>query len=271
MKYNQVMILILLLIFLFGYCGSEDPSQIRKKKDVVAIIYCDLSTSVDSTSIYKVADDAQKLLNYFPRGSILHFYPIDQSPFVSPILEFTKPLLGGTSSEEAENEMFINMAASTIYNQIIQKYRKINSNPKDRNVARSCILRTLETAHLLFRQYRIIPNKNYKYELIYLSDMLEECYDSPIGPLFMTKRYHQLAKEKLESYNPNFDLSYAKISIINSVDFEKGPSPYIKYEDLKNLWKKIFLKVGFTEEQIIDFNFSPRIPHRFTEYEKYNL
>jgi len=253
---------ILALIILIN-CGGEVPKTATTNKQVIAVIYCDLTTSVDSLSIRKVALDAQTLLLKFPPGSVLYFYRIDHTPFVNPILKFKKPMQGRTSSEIAKNRMVARKAAVGIHDNILQLYKDINADPRNNTVARSCIIRCLETAHGLFSQYRSIPGSDFDFELIFLSDMLEECQDSPAGDIFLHRQYYDEMIQRISNYQPGFDLSYANVSIIISLEFTTGQSRYFNAEQLKTFWKTVFSKVGFTDDQFYRLNFSTEIPPRF--------
>lgn len=256
-------------LFMFLISGCEESQSLGKNqitsdsKVPVVLIFCDLTTSVDPSSIKKVARDAYNLILSFPHNTKLIIYPIDESPFVKPILDFTYPSKATKSSEIHKNKTIVKRAAKFAYDTILQLYQDEYSSDKAGNRAISCMMRSLETAHSQFLQYKNVKGNNYSYELIYLSDMLEECSTSPVGAIFFTKQYFKDALKKLDTYKPDFDLSYADVTIIISVEQYATASAYISYEELKNAWKNVFIKAGFSAEQFSGFNFLPTIPPKF--------
>lgn len=267
---NQIkehLILSLLFIFMFSGCGEtksmDNNQETSNNNTAVVLIFCDLTASVDSSSIRKVARDAYNLIFVFPYQTRLIIYPIDESPFVKPILDFTYPSKATKNSQIHKNKIWIRNVARSAYDSIINLYHAEYSNSKTGSRPISCIMRSLETAHCQFMQFKDVSGKKYSYELIYLSDMLEECGTSPVGPVAFTKKYFRNSLERLEAYQPEFDLSYANVSIIISVEQYAMESAYISYEELKTAWKKVFMKVGFSAERIEGFNFLPTIPPKF--------
>jgi hypothetical protein len=233
----------------------------------VAVIFCDLSTSVDSLSIKKVAQDAGKLLLKFPPESKLYYLPIDETPYIKPIMIYDKPRKPKTTSEKEGYLIITKRKAQQVHNNIIMLYRNVYASAEFRNRPLSCIIRTLDTANSIFSQYRS-TNKSFTYELIYLSDMLEECNNSPIGPLYMHKKNYLDVKRKISTYNPGFDLSFVNLSVIVSIEQYAMSSAYVNSEELKGLWRNIFMRAGFTNEQLRTFNFLSMFPHRLESLSK---
>lgn len=263
-------IFLLLAVILLARC-EQSPSAggPAPMKDTalgstpVVLIFCDLSTSVDSAAILKVERDVSKLMLNFPYETRLYILPIVESPFVKPILDFTYPGKATRPSDIEKNKALVRRAAQYAPQKIKELYRKEFSGPNAQNKPLSCILRSLETAHSYFSQFRSIQGEKFEFELIYLSDMIEECKNSPVGGVFLTKGSHNAALQNLQNYKPDFDLSYARVSIIVSVDAYDEESKYISYEQLKDVWQKIFARAGFSAERFREFGFLSTIPPRF--------
>lgn len=259
---NKCLITILLLLF-------PPPLLIAQsiKSKVIAVIFCDLSTSIDTSSIQEVAKTAGRLFLKFPPGSKMYYYPIDESPFIKPIIIYEKPKRPRTTSEKERYMITERRKAREIYNRIVKLYYEVYYSPEARNRPISCMIRTLNTAHSIFSQHYSV-NKNVTFELVYLSDMIEECQNSPIGPIYMHKKNYSIIKKRLSSYRPNFNLSFANISIIRSFEKYATLTSYVSSEKLEELWKIIFMKVGFTRSQADSIEFFPTIPPRFENYER---
>lgn len=263
-KHNSFILALFFLSTLLFSCDAPDSVPKESAQKVVAIIFCDITASVDSSSIHQVARNAAKLLLKFPQGSILYFLPIDETPFVEPILKFNKPLIGSKVTDRIKNKRKIADAARILHNKILSRYREINADIESQNFPRSCIIQTLEVAHRIFLQF---PSRNqYAYELIYLSDMLEECEDSPVGKIFLTDKNYNHAEKKIRKYSPAFSLSDVNLTVIAAFEKHREHTTYINYEKRKAIWKQIFMKAGFSEEQFNNSHFLPGIPARFDNF-----
>ena len=249
------------ILFVFLTLAALTCSQVEVKKvnKIVAVIFCDITTSVDSTDgIKSVANNAANLLLKFPPLSILYFRPIDKSPNVKPIFEFTIPAASNLKGEKDQRTQHIETQAQNLYNEILNRYNEINSDDKN---ARSCIIQTLDIANRLFKPYQ--ESQNYSFELIYLSDMLEECDESVLGSLFMKENLCDHVFIKADSFQSDLDIGFVNLTIITAVENDVENSQYFNYENRKTFWKKIFLKVGFSPEQFEKSHFLPGIPQRF--------
>lgn len=243
--------------------SGEATRDMSQRTTTVALIFCDLTTSVDSAAVPKVARDVSKLMLSFPYETKLYILPVAESPFIKPILDFTYPGKATKPSEIEKNKLLIRKVAQYAGDKIKKLHREGFSGRDAKNKPLSCIMRSLETAHSYFSQFRALKDKQFDFELIYLSDMIEECDNSPAGPVFLTKKNYKSALVNLQNYKPAFDLSYAKVSVIVSVDEYDEASQYVSYEQLKEVWKNIFIKAGFTAENFEQFNFLATIPPRF--------
>lgn len=270
MKKNPLILVVILLVICVQRPSADGMALINETTPgvtTVALIFCDLSTSIDSSAILKVSRDVSKLMLSFPYETKLYVLPITESPFVKPIIDFTYPGKATRPSEIEKNKVLVRRTAQYTSQKIKDIYRKEFSGPNAQNKPLSCILRSLETAYSYFSQFRSIPGRKFEFELIYLSDMIEECKNSPVGPVFLTKAGYNTASQNLQNYRPGFDLSYVRVSIIVSVDAYDEDSQYISYERLKEVWQNIFLRIGFSNERFLEIGFLSTIPPRF-EYSK---
>lgn len=263
----KYLVLSIISLFSFVSCNNSSPSTNTSvvDKTVVAVIFCDLTTRSieDTASIQKVARDAYQLVQVFPANSHITLYPVDSSPFVRPILEYTKPRKPTKPSDIQEYELENIKAAKYAAAKILQLYRDVYSKKEIYEKSISCLTRTLETANQLFSQYRSIDQGHYIYELLYLSDMIEECGDSPVGHVSFRRDLFPPTQKNLKNYQPHFDLSYANVSVIVTAEKLAADSKFITAEQLKDTWDQIFMKVGFSPEQLKRANFLPTIPPRF--------
>ena len=273
MLQKQIKFLYVLYLFLSTLLLSSCNNEVQKKididnleKKVIAVIFCDFTTRTigDSTSIKKVAENISKLVYSLPPKSKVYICPIDSSPFVEFIDEYEKPIRSSKPSDMQKYKLWNTKKAIDVAAKIINTHKNVYSDMKIQKKSISCIVRTLKTADGLFSQYRNNNDGNdFIYELIYFSDMIEECKNSSVGHISFRRNFFSKTLNNLHNYKPEFDLSYADVSVIVTAKQPGQYSDFITSDQLMNIWKEIFMKVGFSEKQFREFHFSSTIPVRF--------
>ncbi|MEL7004637.1 MAG: hypothetical protein AAFN93_18160 [Bacteroidota bacterium] len=179
--------LIGIITILFVGCDSTQPGCNPKW----VIVLCDLSTSVDTSSIDKIVLDSQKILEGLPENSFVSYYPIDFDPTLRALFAHTQQPVPYKPSLRRQYPRKLNELSDSLENNILKAYQRRIPQAGERDRPRSCILRSLYNASKLFDQQMVnsTDSVNYEYELVILSDMIEECENSPVGKLFFTKNH----------------------------------------------------------------------------------
>jgi hypothetical protein len=254
--------LFLIILFLISSCNAIENGQ-HKSKSKVYLVFCDITSSTDSKGIRLLSDKAQQIIRCAKPGSILCYYPIDGVTNSPPLLEINIPLEASTFGEKEENRNIVINTSIRLGRLIINRYNEINKGVSlgEGDPPKSCIINTFFIADKYFKKYRKIESIDYEYELIYLSDMIEQCPTSPMGTLDISNRNFNTSLNKITNYNPNIDLSFAKVTIVISSDFDDQRFNCPSNENLESFWQNAFMKVGFSADQIQqDFNFTHTLP-----------
>jgi len=258
-------IVILFLFFVYTSCKTDNKQE--KSIKIYALMMCDLTSSVDSNLIKDVAHKAHDLLLALPQGSKVEAYPIDDNTYLNPIFSGELPLL--ESDLDFHKDMFkgkLNALAENLGNAIYFKYKDVNLNKSTQHA--SCIISSLETAYNFFKD----KDKNtYRFELIYFSDMIEQCSNSQAGSIFICSDRHIPNKESIiaqieKKYNPNMNLKSLidnNISMIITTGI-MGDSKCLRSDEQKEIWQKIFSKVGYSQSDFASFHFRQGLPDRFS-------
>ncbi len=124
----------------------------------------------------------------------------------------------------------------------------------------SCIIDSLPFAQRFFRRYD--PNE-YQYELIYLSDMLEDCESRLLGQkIILTNSVTQFPKNI--DFREKVDLSTVRITVV--VPAARIDQKLPPLQNLQMLWTRIFSQCGLPDHFFRDqerFHFSSLVPDRF--------
>lgn len=108
----------------------------------------------------------------------------------------------------------------------------------------------------------------YDFEIYFISDMVENCNETPLGPIKMNDSDSLVLLQLLAKQFPHGpDLSGVRITIIIPSTFDSSDKIRIGADYLKNFWKTIFTRCGMKEEWFwdhihIDWIASGELPDR---------
>lgn len=244
--------------------GNSNDMTAKPTK-VYALIFCDLTSSVDSILIKDVAGKAYDLIQNLPQGSRLEAYPIDDNTYADPIFSCEIPLLKSNLSIDKNNfNEQVKALGNRFGNSIFEKYKVVNSADVSR--PSSCIISTLETAYNFFKDKN---NDEYTPELIYFSDMIEQCANSQAGAIYICGSKYDPNKNKIinqldEKYKPSFNLKSLiknNISMIVTTGLI-GSEKCLRSDEQREIWSKVFSKVGYSDADFNTFHFRQGLPDR---------
>ncbi len=246
-RYTLLLLLLLSPNLAFGYV-----------KKSISIIFCDL-TSVPASEGQRISGFAAKAARIalsIPSGSRVYVFPIDSTTETAPIDYFQKKF-ARKPSQKRMCDLWNKNRAKLLYKKIIYLYETVYMHEEVQVRSLSCLIKTLSAAHDFFSLFKMSQKySDYSYDIYYLSDMMEECEGASYGNVSFRNDRKSTIK-RLNDYSPGFDLSYANVKVVLT---SKAPATsnnqYISRERLREEWKKIFMKVGFTEKQIQTFGFN---------------
>jgi hypothetical protein len=259
---------ILLALALLSSCARTGGShQAEASKVKVLLLWCDVTSSLKELEIEEVSRIATAVLDHLPAGSKYVVYPIHtETERPVPIIK-SGPLLGDAPTEDYADANATSNAerADLIKKEIARLYKENKEkHPDDR---RTCILNTLAASSRFFSQF----DDHYDPELIFVSDMVEDCSNTPL------KQNIQLDKQRfsetiklVDSFASPPDLSKLRITIIvptakDTSTVPSGQRPNTR--DLERFWAAVFGKCNFSHENFTNkerFYWSPEgLPERF--------
>jgi hypothetical protein len=233
MRIAAITLCVFLLLAVLSNCGRGT----LKRKAV--FIFCDVTNSLNKTESETVASMASGVLNTLQPGTEYRIYPIlAETERLVPIND-KESTIQPKSDNESLQSVLEKRRQEDMAKKLTNLYQVTNTNKNDN---RTCILNAISFAG---QQFNDFPKDKYDRELIIISDMLEECDNTPL------KRQIDIRKgditEELKQAN-NFpqgtDLSDVSISIITPATEET----YVKYQpgsrppmdSLKEFWRLIF-------------------------------
>lgn len=267
-KYEIISPLVFSFLFFIAIasCGSEGKNNtagISRTKPAICLIYCDLTASVDSSFISKMASYVDDYIQYLPPDSRFCIFPINCS-FSEPIANGKVP---GRPTKPSEEEVLIRRKkeiANAAAESIVKLHAQVFANNKS---CCSCILEALEMARDYFSAFEMKTDSLHQYELLFFSDMLQDCISSTNDArINFFKLDYRSAHDKIQNYLPNIDISKARLTIVISArPMGQMPNEAMSPSDLKKLWREIFMKVGYTNDELTTWNFMASFPDVFKD------
>jgi hypothetical protein len=265
----------LLLIFAGSSFWRCEPAEVKQLKPVpIVLAFCDITDSVDQQSIDAMSGKISELAKDLPKGSHILVYPIDNTDYPEPLLDLDIPdctndrLTGHLANlavkkcEDSKEQQIDGLTA---------KIRKRYEDLKQSKAQRSCIISTLSAVNDYFKNK---DRSRYIFEVVYLSDMVEQC-NSSVGRIYLCSSRSRPNKAGIEkiidsAYNPSFNLKNligTNISIIvSSKMLGSDNSECLFADEQREIWHRVFEKVGYSSADFDSFSFSSAVPDRLKAY-----
>jgi hypothetical protein len=262
--YFMGVLLLAIVSCCFSACGNGNGGISKPKKEgVVAIVYVDLTGSINEDTANRVQKNIGELFLKLPPESKFYLYSIDKGTSKPDIYNFvptfTKVAIATDEDkrkEEIENNKVLraNIELPTL-NKELNTYHTLISSQKG---AVSCLTNKINSL-LDFVRNKSDSYPNYELRVYFYSDMIEECENSFDGmPLDFKKKPNEIKeKEHLQEILNRIEKGFplvqsrdlkslgTKIHIVLTSQDDKQ-----SYRQLKIIWGKIFEKFGYNAEDI---------------------
>ena len=184
---------------------EKEIENVGPQKNI--LIFCDLTTSLNSDDIKSQSDKVKQLINEQSFNFQVSVYPMDVSIYQDILFQDSIPPLD--QIHQSKNIVIKDKkdkTADLIDDILIDTYNKHSKNNTD---FKSCIISSFEMA------YNLLPDDKETLsntQVIFFSDMIEQCPDSVLGSLYMCSssrqpKFEKILKQVDEKYNPTFKLS----------------------------------------------------------------
>ena len=269
MKSSLLTLAIIIIILVGGgiYLSCTSDSNINEKKRLL-LVFADLTGSMDQQGVNHVADKAKKIFSSLPEGAKMHVKLIDSNNSRHAVFEGEIPELTGNSiALKSAHKTSISQQADSLEELLLQTY---TSSPP----MKSCIFNSFESVFTFFRSQ---DSLTYDYELIFLSDMIEECSSSFTHlKTNMNMRSDSGSAPELEeliakvdsNYSPDFNLKELikpenLYCIVTPSDHYKNQKGCMQTRDSRKLWQHIFTKLGYSESETNSLFIETSLPFQF--------
>lgn len=255
---HRIAVAMLVTILTLAGCATLPPPQ----KDRVVLIFSDVTSSLVKSEREQVATLTSKVVDGLPPGTRYYVYPVQIEAQKLKAIDEGRIVVENPAMDiatKAARKKKISTEIETLYEKIKSTKRPPDSegNPD----YHTCILYTLEFAQDQFKQF----DPNADFELIYVSDMIEECNTTPMGkPISLLKTNITEEIKLAQKTNLNFRLSHVRVSMIipaTNETYEVGGRPNLSH--LRDFWEAVLSKCGFNEQQLAQdehFYFSSGLP-----------
>lgn len=238
--------------------ASQTDNEMSKTP--VVVMFCDVTNSLLKDENQNVAEHAAQFLKNFPDKAEVIVYPIHiQTQRMMPIIKWQIPVRT-TSKDRILYGNELTRYVKHVVKEIDTLYKEVNKlQPQDR----SCIINTIETACRYFRQFDVIK---YRFELIYISDMFEECGQTPIKQTINMRKDILMAKKQADMLPKSELLKNVHITVVLPTARSSITQSRPDINDVKQTWEIIFGHYGFPKQRFEDvswFRMDSVFPERF--------
>ena len=235
-------------------------SPIFDAKKTACVILIDPTLALEEAGFKQMARSVYRIAKALPENSIIEVRQIDDDPYLAPVVNYTvPPRPSSPPSAIRAYPVKVENGAKSLGQKVFLHLQDIRKQTPDTR-PKSCMVRGLQTAYSFLKHY---PQSSYHWEVVVISDMVEQCDNSPIGKLFFTPKGFANASQRIASYQADFDMSYANLSVQVVKDYQPGNPDYLHPDKLRGLWDGVFEKVGYSQAQIANMYFGPTLPPRF--------
>lgn len=256
--------LFALLVTVLAAMSSWPPaSQAQRIREKVVLVFCDVTSSLDPAERKAVADLTARILQNLKPPVRYQVVPILlETEAVAPLMSEEIPALV-KPSDKTRYQKTLALLPDYLDRKIATLHTQANGPGKDPN--RSCIINSLERATVIFDQHRARPDVDL--HLIVVSDMLEECAQSPYGALIRLNKT-DIAKEIEMVKKPASVGRLAGVRVALVVPAGETYKPNYVHPPMRELgkfWRAVFQQAGLGEKQLNDpgsFYFGPGLPER---------
>jgi hypothetical protein len=273
MKYLVITLGTLLLsLSLITSCAKKGGIQevqatATPKKIKVLLLWCDVTSSLKDLESEEVSSIASAVLDHFPQGTKYVLYPIQtETGRPVPIIKSGPTMEDLPTNDDTDDKSHSNVERATLIKNEITRLYKENKvkHPNDR---RTCILNTLDVSAIFLSQF----DDRYDPELVFVSDMIEDCRNTPLHKnVQLDKQLFSETIKLVDAFTSPPDLSRLRITIIvptakdtSTVPAGQRPDP----RDLERFWQTVFVKCHFSRDNLSNkerFYWSPEgLPERF--------
>lgn len=226
------------LIFSIILISACDPPPKQKIKAV--FIFCDVTGSLIKEESEQVAELAANILDNLPSNSIYRLVPINMKTDISEEIISYDGKIEGEIPQRVKD-----VRRENLKTEIDKLYQFVNS--KVQKPERTCIISGLQRARDFYLRVKEDVDKvEYEYELIFISDMLEDCSTTPTGENKLVSIKDQSPSEAIEAIKTFSlpDLSPFRITVVIPGKDERLPKKESKKSipTLNIFWAEVFKK-----------------------------
>ena len=241
------------------------PPDPPKTPGVVALVYTDLTKSIDSQTANRQKQNIGELFQKLPADSKFYLFSIDRGTNKPSIYEFLPTFVEVKLARD--QEVHDKQVEDTKKDKASTEFEKLKSSLDSYHVAItsekgpvSCISNKLNSlADMIATKRASFPG--YEIRLYFYSDMIEQCQNSFDSKPLNFARYPDDSKEaahlqdiqnRIDKYfdtgspNGNLKSTGTKIFIILTSQDDKQ-----SLRSLKTIWNSLFEKLGLAPEDIV--------------------
>jgi hypothetical protein len=233
--------------------SQDKESQLSTDAKVLLILF-DVSASLADAEVNKAVSLAAEIIDNLPDNSVYAIYPIQVNELNLP------PLVSETASS------YLSEPERTLRRETLK--RRIHGlKEKNLGPSHSCILNSVFSARRILDEMTNPTHADKRMELVIISDMVEECDETPLGRISLNKSdtEKEIALIRKHDHLPYPNLLQVQTTIFLPLAEDlasSNPRRTLSYYDIKEFWRIVFNRCGLKNNDQIEWVSSGALPYR---------
>lgn len=236
-------------------CNIKQPGADEALSNVTVVL-CDLTKSVDTTAIVRIAKHAIELHANATENSVLYYYGIGPNDFNEYIGKYDCKIPLRENGEQQKKRL------SKVAKEDSMLFNKITTLYHAQAYKKTCITHALKTAYDVLK-CKAGVSANTKLNIVVLSDMLEDCDHYQLGKLKMIRKSEVAQTLKVLEKAPATDINLERANINLYMVWEsQGDAITARYahdavsrHEIETVWNAILPKYGYTpNSQLVKYS-----------------
>jgi hypothetical protein len=261
--------LLIIVLCVLTNCETEE-----KKRCV--LVYVDLTGSMDQYGVDHVADKARVIWQSLDAESRMVVKLIDDNDARPAIFDHRLPSIASGFDKDIEAlDYVLDSLGQVLHDTLHLLYQEHSQRTKGKEEFSSCIINSFPAISRFFNDQDTCDNR---FELVFLSDMVEECSAKYNHVHQDIKMYNHsggskpdtavLASRLREGFLPKLQLKQFVspdhvYCVVTPNSTYIGNASCLQTPEIEDLWGVIFQKLGYSKEDLHRIHFSTELPPEF--------
>ncbi len=235
--------------------GNAEGLSDNPAPATITVVLCDLTKSIDGSSIDSIARHAVQLKSLANDGAQLYYFGIGPSDYNVHLGEYSFTEPARETDEDRARRLAVWHSSD---DSLLQKIKRLYNYERYQS---TCITYSLNTAYELLKEQKAFT-ANATLNLVVLSDMIEDCEHHSLGRLRLTTKEKLALTKKVIAADSATNINLKQLGVhLYMVSESEMAETNLSRSELQDTWSLILTKFGYAEKDpLVNFEWQ-RLPN----------